>query len=290
MKILNEIKQKKHRKKCLVNLRGKMKNFNQQIVMKDLPQFSKIYLVPLADFHLGCKDVGVDVIRGYIGWIKDNKNAYTILNGDLMNCAGKDTAPELYDDLTTPDDAYFSLRAMLMPIKDKILMITRGNHEDMIWRRVGVDFMARLAYDLGETPYKPDGGMVGIRLSKNNHSSVFFIYATHGWGGARTIGAKVKKTEDLAVAIEADCYVLSHDHTQNMHRNNRLVPPKSRLGMKNVYLQVQRQLLVNTGGFITYSGYVQKKGLSPQDLGTPRIRLELKKDTRHYFKDIHGSM
>ena len=267
-----------------------MKNFNQQIVMKDLPQFSTIYLVPLADFHLGCRDVGVDVIRGYIDWIKETKNAFTILNGDLMNCAGKDTAPELYDDLTTPDDAYNSLRAMLMPIKDKILMITRGNHEDMIWRRVGADYSARLAYDLGDIPYKPDGGMLGIRLSKNNHYAVFFTYATHGWGGARTIGAKVKKPDELAVAVGADCYVVSHDHTMAMHRNNRLEPPKSRLGSDKVYLQVHRQLLINTGGFIRYSGYVQKKGLLPQDLGTPRIRMELKHRDDAYIKDLHGSI
>ena len=270
-----------------------MKNFNQQIIMKDLSQFSKIYLVPLADFHLGCKDVGVDVIRGYIDWIRNNKNAFTILNGDLMNCAGKDTAPELYDDLTTPDDAYFSLRAMLMPIKNKILMITRGNHEDMIWRRVGADYSARLAYDLGDIPYKPDGGMLGIRLSKNNnHSALFYTYATHGWGGARTIGAKVKKPEELAMAVDADCYVISHDHTQAIHRMNRLCPPRQNYRGKtgNAYLTVHRQLLINTGGFIRYSGYVQKKGLSPQDLGTPRIRMEVKAGDSYYFKDLHASM
>ncbi len=514
------------------------RDYNQQIVMKDLTQFSKVYLVPLADFHIGCRESNLSKINGYINWIKERDNAFTILNGDLMNAATKDSTPELYEDLVTPDDAYNQLRAILEPIKDKILAISRGGHEGMIFRKVGADYMARLAYDLGDIPYKPEGGMVGLKLSKNGHTAVFFTYFTHGWGGARTIGAKVKKVDELVFAAEADChhpytkvlrgnmvwdelgnidvgdevigiseypefnkarqvlhttvtdkwskksrrlrmvledgtslittpghlwlakrrhggsklggrynwfrtdklsvrdellrvypvwetkdnwetgyiaglldgegsitvserhrsrqlafsqkeglvlsimenylneygvgyrknvrdndvanllvrvdapkllgmtqpkrlagkgrilvekrlhkpvvlkivaiepwgegevialetdartfltegvathncYVLSHDHTQNARRLNRLCPPRSRLGLKNVYLQTHRQLLINTGGFINYSGYIQRKGYSPQDIGTPRIRMELKKNNRGYEKDLHCSL
>ena len=95
----------------------------------------------------------------------------------------------------------------------------------------------------------------------------------------------------MVLVAEADCYVLSHDHTQNIHRTNRLVMPKSKLGAKRIYLRPQRQLLINTGGFICYSGYIQKKGLTPQDLGTPRIRIEFKanKEMGYHF-DLHSSM
>ena len=265
-----------------------------RIVMKDLCEFSKAYVVPLADFHLGCGCVAQDVIEGYLKWIKSRDNAFTILNGDLMNCAGKDTSPELWEDLITPDDAYAELRAMLEPIKDKILMITRGGHEEAIFHKVGADYMARLAYDLGDIPYKPNGGMVGLRLSRNNHRVVFWGYATHGWGGARTIGAKIKKSEDLAMVADVDFYVLSHDHTQAIHRLNVLTPPRSHISVKNpIYMRPTRKLLINTGGFIDYSGYIQRKGYAPQDLGTPRIRLEIKEASKGglgYYKDLHSSM
>ena len=262
--------------------------------MKDLSQFSQIYLIPLADFHIGAHGVALGVIQGYLDWIKEHNNAFTILNGDLMNCAGKDTSPDLWEDLITLDDAYAQVRDLLMPIKKKILMITRGGHEEAIFRRVGTDFMARLAYDLGQIPYRPNGGMVGIKLSKNRHTLVFFTYAVHGWGGARTIGAKIKKTEDLALAVEADCYVLSHDHTQAIHRLNQICPPHSRISCERpIYFQIERQLLINTGGFITYSGYIQRKGYIPQDIGTPRIRMEIKntsKGGKSYYRDLHASL
>lgn len=267
------------------------KDYTYQIAMRDLSEFSKVYLIPLADLHIGCREVALDVIQGYIDWIKRRDNAFTILNGDMMNCATKDSTPDLYEDLITADDAYAQLRELLMPIKAKILMITRGGHEETIFRKVGADYMARLAYDLGDIPYKPNGGMAGLRLSKNNHYNVFFVYAVHGWGGARTIGAKIKKVEDLADVAEADCYVLSHDHTQAVHRLNVLTPPFTQIRFNRpCYMTVKRKLLINTGGFIKYSGYIQRKGYMPQDLGTPRIRMELKKDGDHYYKDLHTSL
>lgn len=269
-------------------------NASRLCVMKDLIQFSQIYLVPIADTHIGATNADWDTIRGYIDWIKEKDNAFTILNGDMMNCAWKESTSELYEDLITPDDAYSQLRVLLEPIKDKILMITRGGHEYSIFQRVGADYSARLALDLGDIPYRPDGGLVGIRLSKNKHTLVFWVYATHGWGGARTIGAKVKKAEDLALVAEADIYIISHDHTQNVHRLNKVVPPRSRVSFtRPTYWKKSRQLLVNTGGFLDYSGYIQRKGYVPQDIGTPRIRLEIKQTAKGnlgYYRDIHASV
>ena len=269
-----------------------MKDYAYQIVMKDLAQYSVVYLIPLADLHIGCKDVAVDVIQGYIDWIANHNNAFTILNGDLMNCAWKESSPELFDDLTTPDQAYAELRELLKPIRNRILMITRGGHEESIYRKVGADYSARLAYDLGDVPYKPDGGMVGIRLGNNTHRGMVYIYATHGWGGARTIGAKVKKAQDLMTVANADVFVLSHDHTQNINRGNIMEPPRSKINFNRpMSMTIRRKLFINTGGFIRYSGYIQRRGYTPQDLGTPRIRMEFKNSMiEDYHIDLHASI
>jgi len=272
-----------------------VRGYQQQVILKDLVQYQMIYLVPLADFHLGCKEAAIDVIQGYVEWIKNRHNAFTIVNGDMMNCATKDSVSELYDDLVTPDTAYAQVREILTPIRNKILMVTRGNHEENIYKKSGADYSARLAYDLGDIPYKPDGGMVGIRLSTDGgtHNIMCWIYATHGWGGARTIGAKVKKAQDLLSVANADVYVISHDHTQNINRGNILEPPRSKINFhKPCYTTIKRKLFVNTGGFISYSGYIQRKGYTPQDLGTPRIRIEAKRQRRvgELALDLHASI
>lgn len=268
-----------------------MRDYTQQIAVKDLRQYSQIYLVPLADLHIGCRDVALDVIQGYLDWVKEHDNAYTLLNGDLMNCATKDSTPELYDDLVTPDQAYGQLRELLEPIKNKILMMTRGGHEEHIYRMSGHDYMAQLAHDLGDIPYKPDGGMLAIRLKGKNHNCTAVIYAVHGWGGARTFGAKGNKIEELTKVAEADCYILSHDHTQIVHRLNILTASLHNLAP---FIKIKRKLFINTGGFINYSGYIQRKGYIPQDLGTPRIRIEIKRKkhnkSEEFNLDLHASI
>ena len=267
------------------------KDYQFQIVTKDLPQFSQIYLVPIADLHEGSRDADHKVSDGYIQWITEHENAYSILNGDLMNCATKESTPELYEDLITPDKAYKNLLKRLMPIKDKIIMITRGGHEEHIFRKSGHDYMAQLSYDLGDIPYRPDGGMFAIRLEKNKHHLVFTGYATHGWGGARTMGAKVNKVDELAQVADVDLYILSHDHSQNIHRINCFTPPITNMRWnKPIYMTIRRKIMVNTGGFVMYDGYIRRKGYRPQDLGTPRIRLEIKEEHDGYVKDLHGSL
>ena len=272
-------------------MKKRVRSYYQQVILKDLSQYSIVYLVPLSDLHIGSVGFPEHNVAGYIEWIKNHNNAYTILNGDIINAATKDTAAELYDDLITPDAAYEKARDLLMPIKNRVLMITRGNHEENIYKKVGADYTARLAYDLGNVPYQPDGGMVGIRLGLNGHTAMCWIYATHGWGGARTIGAKVKKAQDLALVADVDIYILSHDHTENVNRGNVMRPPGTRINFeKPCYWTISRKLFVNTGGFIPYTGYVRRKGYTPQDLGTPRIRIELKHDHYDYYLDLHSSI
>jgi len=282
-------------------------DYRQRVVLKDLSQFSQIYIVPLADFHEGCHDADHEVSDGYVRWIFEHDNAFTILNGDMMNCATKDSTPELYEDLVTPDQAYKKLLERLTPIKNKILMMTRGGHEETIFRKSGTDFMARLSHALRpdkivetdssqDIPYKPEGGMMGIKLSRNNHGVMVWLYATHGWGGARTVGAKVNKVEQLANLANVDIIVLSHDHTQAIHRLNVLDPPQAGIKFSQpMYWNIQRKILINTGGFVQYSGYIQRKGYMPQDLGTPRIRVEIKEvrdghKYPEYRKDLHASI
>ncbi len=266
------------------------KDFSQTVTIRDMSQFSKCYLVPLSDFHEGARDADHVKSDGYIQWIAEHEDALTLLNGDMLNCATKDSSPELFEDLVTPDESYSRLLARFTPIKSKIILITRGGHEEAIFKKVGHDYMAQLAHDLGDIPYYPDGAMFGIRISLGSHSSIFWGYATHGWGGARTIGSKIKKVEDLANIANVDIVILSHDHTQAIHRLNVLTPPGANTIRSIVHWSIQRKLLINTGGFVQYSGYIQRKGYTPQDMGTPRIRLEIKTSNSRYEKDLHASI
>lgn len=259
-----------------------------KVIKIDLSKHEFIYFVPLSDTHIGAKEANVEKAKGYIDWIASHDNAYTLLNGDLINGSTKESTPELYDDLITPDEAYFQVVELFKPIKHKILAITSGGHEGMIFKRTGTDYMRHLAreYDI-EDRYTRTGGFVIFNLKPLTKSDKLFftVLFTHGWGTARTKGAKTQKIGYFAQAAQADVYVLSHDHWQSLSRDNYLTIPSM-----NGKVEAHRKMLVTTGGFLGYSGYPISRGYQPADMGTPRVRIGKRIEDGKVKKDIHASL
>lgn len=264
-----------------------------KIIKADLTKHDFIYLVPLSDLHIGAPQTNIEKIKEYVDWIAKTKNAYTILNGDLFNAATKNTSAEIYEyeEMITPDKELVMLEALLKPIAKKILAACSGGHElKAFFKTVGSDYTWHLMRNLGiEERYTRDGGFLLFKIKPltSGDTTFFSVFFTHGWGGARTRGAKLRKVEYLSQAVDADIYVLSHDHTQNLTRDNYLTTPTWQGGK----VKVKRKLLVSTGGFLGYQGYPLRSGYQPADLGTPRIRIGKKiGDDGTIKKDIHASI
>ncbi len=104
-----------------------------------------------------------------------------------------------------------------MPIKNKVLGVTQGNHE----RRIeDVDVAGDIAKALG-VPYRAEGMLLKISFGSGNSGHpnkpyVYWGYFTHGYGGARTKSAKAVKVERVGQWLHADFYVMSHDHVVNV--------------------------------------------------------------------------
>jgi len=270
-----------------------------KIIKANLSQHEFIYLVPLSDFHIDEPQCDHEAIKGYIDWIASHDNAYTLLNGDLVTAPTKESLASVYEmgepggriEFPSLDQCADELADLLSPIADRILAACTGGHEFRhLFRLTGSDWTYNLMKRLGrEKVYARDGGVLLIKTKPLTDSDDMFFSAvfTHGWGSARTRGAKVRKLEMLAQAFEVDMVILSHDHTQNLTRDNRLVIPN----WESNELDVHRVLLVSTGGFRGYAGYPLRSGYQPADLGTPRIRLAKKVDPDgNIRKDIHGSI
>ena len=270
-----------------------------RIIKADLREHEFIYLVPLSDFHWDEPQSDHEAIRGYVDWIKGHKNAYTLLNGDLVTAPTPESLASIYEmgepgkkiEFPSLDRCADELTDLLSPIADRILAVCSGGHEFRhIFRATGFDWTYNLMKDLGrEKVYARDGGVLLIKTKPlSSKDSIFFSAVfTHGWGSARTRGAKLRKAEYLAQAFEADMIIISHDHTQNITRSNALYVPS--WGSKVV--AVHRVMLVSTGGFRGYAGYPLRSGYQPADLGTPRIRIGKRvREDGSVHKDIHSSI
>ena len=271
-----------------------------KIIKANLRKHDFIYLVPLSDFHWDEPQSDHKVIKGYVKWIAEHDNAYTLLNGDLVTAPTDKSAASIYEmaepggtiEFPSLDLCADELCELLWPIRNKILAACSGGHEfKNLFKATGSDWVYNLMKRLGrEQVYARDGGLLLMKTKALTHKDKLFFSAifTHGWGGARTRGAKLRKAEYLAEAAEGvDMVIISHDHTQNVTRKNLMTVPTWEATLP----QFHRVLLVSTGAFRGYSGYPFRSGYQPSDLGTPRIRIGKRIDADGTVrKDLHASI
>ena len=123
-----------------------------------------------ADWHIGDNACDLASIKEEIQSIKDCKESYVICNGDLMNNATKTSVSDCYSEAIPPMEQLQTLCELLEPIKEKILIITQGNHESRTYRNDGIDLTALMAKQLGiYDRYVREGGVLFLRLGEYTH-------------------------------------------------------------------------------------------------------------------------
>jgi predicted phosphodiesterase len=242
---------------------------------------SGIKIHTLADWHIGDKGCNISAIEEEIQMIKDCKQSYVICNGDLMNNATKTSVSDCYAESIPPMEQLQTLCELLDPIKDKILLITQGNHESRTYRTDGVDLTALMAKQLGiYDKYVREGGVLFLRLGECIHGRrdhkdnnlyrqvCYSIYVTHGSGGGRKEGSKAIRLADMASIVDADVYLHSHTHLPMVMKQNFF-----RTDYKNSYVAEVEKLFVNTAAQLNYGGYGQSYEFKPSNTTTPTIYL-----------------
>ena len=110
---------------------------------------------------------------------------------------------------------------------------------------------------------------LGLSRSKNDRQLYYTLYATHGWGGGRTRGAKVNNLERLSHIVLCDNYCMAHVHAQVSFPSMIYTPERQCDSV------VERTMcFVNSGSFLKRgSGYAVAKGYSPTVMDCPVIEL-----------------
>ena len=228
----------------------------------------------LADWHIGDKSCDMDAIKKQIQRIFDTPNAFAICNGDLMNNATKVSVSDSYAEELSPMDQLQTLCELLEPIKDKILLLTQGNHEARTYRTDGIDLTALLARQLGiYDRYVREGGVLFLRFGKtsshtHNRPQLYSIYCTHGSGGGRKEGAKATRLADMASIVDCDVFIHSHVHLPMVMKQNFF-----RVDTANSNVAEVEKLFVNTSAQLKYGGYGQTYEFKPSNTTSPIIYL-----------------
>lgn len=236
-----------------------------------LPYAEKIEIHPMSDLHIGDRHCDYKSILERIEYIKNTPNCYCILDGDLMDAAIASSVGDTYGASIQPMEQLKHCVRLFDPIKDKILAVLPGNHENRIYRADGIDITSLMCSQLGIADrYSSTTALVFVRFGKTerNRPQLYTIYVTHGSGGGRKEGGKVNRLADLAAIVDADIYVTGHTHLPLIFKESYF-----RVSGSNSSVACVEKLFVNLGSSLDYGGYGDAQGFKPASKKSPVIIL-----------------
>lgn len=244
-------------------------------------ELKQIELHTFADEHIGDQHSDVKRVLQRIEYVKNTPNAYCILNGDIIDNATKTSIGDTYTQVFNPMEQLERATEIFEPIKDKILCITHGNHENRTYKKEGINLSRLLATQLGLTDrYTATSAVVFIRLGedKKAHGRKFryTLYVLHGSGGGRKEGAKAIRLADMASIVDTDIYIHSHTHLPMIMKQGF-----HRVDTCNSTVALVDKLFVNTASNLDYGGYGEAGAFKPSSKDTPVIYLS---GTKKYFE------
>lgn len=232
----------------------------------------EITIIPISDVHIGDKNSNTKAFKEVIERIKNEPNTYTIINGDLCNIALKSSKSDVYSDELSPMEQVLEVIKYLEPIKDKILVMSNGNHEDRITKETNIDVLYLVAKQLKiEDRYSPSWWYLYLSFGQNNkHQQVLYtITGYHGYGGGSTTGGKANKVKKMSQVVLSDIYLMSHVHEPINTKGIIFSPDYQHRAVvkKEMYYCI-------SNAFLEYEGsYAEKMGLIPSNTGLNEIEL-----------------
>lgn len=193
-----------------------------KIIKVNLPrELEFVELHMFADEHIGDDHSDIKRIIERIEYVKNTPNAYCILNGDIMDNATKTSIGDTYTQVFSPMEQLTKAVELFTPIKEKILCITHGNHENRTYKKEGINLSRLIAEQLGlGDRYTPTSALLFIRVGESTRRKesngsgqrrqiCYTIYALHGSGGGRKEGAKAIRLADMASIVDTDIYIFT---------------------------------------------------------------------------------
>lgn len=236
----------------------------------------QIELLPLADFHIGDAMADWKLIQSLLKHIEETPNCYCVLGGDLMDTAIASSIGDTYSANIQPMEQLATCVKLFDPIKDKILAVVGGNHENRIYKSDGIDTTQLMCNQLGiGDKYSATTALLFVRFgkdTKNGHGrkQIYSVYLTHGAGGGsgRKEGGKINRLADLATIVDADVYITAHTHLPATFKTGYF-----RTSLSNSSVQYVSKLFLNAASALDYGGYGDKQGYKPASKDYPTIIL-----------------
>ena len=255
-----------------------LKDFD--LIRHSFPADKTIDIYPIADVHLGAVEHSKAEWENFLKSV-ERENAYLILVGDLLNNNTRGVKfANPFDETMRPREAKRKMVEDLKPIKDRILCITTGNHEERTLRDSDQDLTYDICSKLDiEDVYRENACFMVVSIGErgNSHHSngvqanaTFTFCVTHGAFGGALTGGMVNRNERFGGIIEGlDCLVTAHAHKGAVTKPSKIV-----IDPRNNIVSVKHYVAISCVSWLNYGGYAARKMLTPAQACDPqKIRL-----------------
>lgn len=223
---------------------------------------NKLLVVPSGDWHIGSGDCDIEKLKAHIRWLNET-DCRIILMGDLLEFATSTSVGSGWAMQTqNPQEQIDAIYLLLEPLKNKILLMLTGNHEERARKSTGLDPTKILADRLGVT-YAGYACMVYVRVGTEN----YVMHVQHGSSGAMYLRTKMQalmKTADFIDGVDVFC--MGHVHELGTAAQEYFVYDKRMKARKK-----RTRHFVLTGHYLEYGGYAEMKNMAPGKSGSPNI-------------------
>ena len=169
---------------------------------------ANIYI--MSDLHIGCKNWAREQFMADREAIMQDPFARVVLPGDIIQYDLVSSVGDTYGQDIPPGEQKYKAEELLTPIKDKIIGICAGNHENR--SKEDAKPIKDLCKFLG-VHYFDDECSFRIAVGKKGpNPAVFSFYGIHGSSNGQTIGAIANSLHKLSRIADADIYFMGHTH------------------------------------------------------------------------------
>lgn len=248
-----------------------------EIISHKFDKNDDLRIYPISDVHFGAAEHMTREWELFCAKLLEDKGAYIILGGDLINNATRNSVSNVFEEKYRPREQKKIMCDMLTPIKDRILCMVSGNHE-----RRNKDVDNDPTYDIAckldiEHLYRENVAFVKIQIGdKYNDGSrnpTYVLTVTHGAGGGVLTGGSVNRNERFGYVLDGcDCLVVGHTHKPFVTQ-----PAKIKIDPFNNKVSIKPFKVVSMTSWLQWGGYAAQKMLPPTSHAPQIITLRGKK-------------
>jgi len=223
----------------------------------------------MGDLHIGHTEWSEGHFKRYLKLLEEHKNIRVVGMGDYIEA--EDLSNYLPDTEIRTKEQIKLFYKYFEPIKDQLLALLYGNHEERIQRATKnvIDLLELLCLKLGKSDIVRGRPQKGILLVFKVGEQIYPVYVLHSSTGAIIHADTQLRRSSLNWLVTL--IVHAHNHAKGWYK------PRTFFTLTIVdgkpMRAVMRQYWLSSGTFLRYAGYAEKKSYPVTDIGAPIVRF-----------------